>query len=98
LLPVAMYFDRHFGAAGGLISYGPDQIDMYRRATGYADRIPERGPISRYRHRQYELAINFKTGKTLGLAVPQTPLASADEVIEVAFLFAASLLTAEGGT
>ena len=81
----AVYYSRPFVAAGGLVSYAPDIMDQYRLSAGYVDRIlrgekpadlPVQAPT------KYELTVNLKTAKALGITVPPSLLATADEVIE----------------
>jgi putative ABC transport system substrate-binding protein len=81
----AVYFERLFVAAGGLLSYGPDRVDMYRRAAGYVDRIlkgekPADMPVQA--PTKYQPVINLRTARALGLDVPVQLQQSADEVIE----------------
>jgi putative ABC transport system substrate-binding protein len=81
----AVYPERFYIAAGGLISYGPDNVEQYRQASGYVDRIlqgekPANLPVQA--PTKYETVINLKTAKALGIDVPATVLARADQVIE----------------
>jgi putative tryptophan/tyrosine transport system substrate-binding protein len=81
----AVYSGRFFAAPGGLVSYGPDRIDTWRQSAAYVDRIlrgdkpadlPVQAPV------KFETVLNLKTAKALGLTIPETLLATADEVIQ----------------
>jgi putative ABC transport system substrate-binding protein len=81
----AVYGQSEFARDGGLLSYGPDVVDLFRRAAPYVDRIlrgaqPAELPVQL--PTKFEMVVNLKTAKALGLNVPQTLLAIADEVIE----------------
>jgi putative ABC transport system substrate-binding protein len=81
----AVYYERVFATVGGLVAYGPNFVENYRRAAGYVDRVlrgqkPAELPVQTAD--VYHLTLNLKTAKALGLKVPQTLLARADEVIE----------------
>jgi putative tryptophan/tyrosine transport system substrate-binding protein len=81
----AIYWERFFVAAGGLMSYGPDLVDQFRQAAGYVDRIlkgEKPGNLPVQAATKYETVLNLKTARALGLTVPDKLLATADEVIE----------------
>jgi putative tryptophan/tyrosine transport system substrate-binding protein len=80
-----VYAEKPYAEAGGLISYGPNVPDMFRRAADFADKIlrgakPSDMPVEQ--PNTFELVVNLKTAKLLGLTIPQTLIATADEVIE----------------
>jgi putative ABC transport system substrate-binding protein len=81
----AIYYSSAFARDGGLLSYGPDSIDNYRRAAIYVDRIlrgAKPADLPGQMPTKYELTVNLKTAKALGLTIPETLLAIADEVIQ----------------
>jgi putative tryptophan/tyrosine transport system substrate-binding protein len=81
----AVYFSSNFARDGGLLSYGVDQIDTYRRAATYVDRIlrgAKPGDLRVQFPTKLEMVVNLKTARVLGLTVPQSILLRADEVIE----------------
>ena len=80
-----IYADRVIVKSGGLISYDADRIDLFRRTASYVDRVlrgEKPGDLPFQQPTKYQLTINLKTAKALGLTVPDTLLARADEVIE----------------
>ena len=82
---LAVYWEPEFARDGGLLSYGPDQVDTFRRAATYVDRIlrgAKPGDLPVQFPTKLTLAINLKTAKALGLTIPETLLATADEVIQ----------------
>jgi putative ABC transport system substrate-binding protein len=81
----AVYNLSEFARDGGLLSYGPDTVDLFRRAATYVDRIlrgAKPGDLPVQQATKLELVINLKTAKALGLTIPETLLATADEVIQ----------------
>ena len=81
----AMYFFQGFVEEGGLISYGPSDADLYRRAAGYVDRIlkgTKPGELPVQQPTKFDLYVNLKTARMLGVAIPESFLARADKVIE----------------
>jgi putative tryptophan/tyrosine transport system substrate-binding protein len=81
----AIYTDAMFVKIGGLASYAPDRLEIYRRAAGYVDRIlrgEKAGDLPFQQPTKFEFVVNLKTAKALGLTIPETLLVAADEVIE----------------
>ena len=84
-VPAVFFSPSDFARDGGLLSYGVDPVDLFRRAASYVDRVlrgEKPGDLPVQFPAKYELFLNLKTAKALGLAVPQSILLSADEVIE----------------